>query len=187
MNILSEFQDDKKDYQSGKTQLEGVEVLNLHPWADERGFFLELERKEVSDPGNKVQEALVDFWKDIDLNKAQWSMSQVDSQNHIKGLHYHLKQSDIWFCPTPSKIKVVLLDVREDSKTTGQTQAVILGKDNLKLLKIPPGVAHGYHALTCPANLIYCTTVAFNPADPDEYRIPWDYEKVKGLWEVRNG
>ncbi|MDD4351817.1 MAG: dTDP-4-dehydrorhamnose 3,5-epimerase family protein [Candidatus Gracilibacteria bacterium] len=187
MPILSEFHDDQKDYKAAKTKLEGVEILDLKPWADERGFFLELSRKQVTDKGNPAQAPLVEFWQEVDLNKAQWSMSQVDAEAYIKGLHYHLKQTDIWFCPAPSKLKVVLLDAREDSKTAGQTQTVILGKDNFKLLKIPPGVAHGYKALTNPANLIYCTTVPFNPSDPDEYRIAWDHEKVRDLWDVKNG
>ena len=44
---------------------------------------------------------------------AQMNYTIVDVENHIKGLHYHLKQQDVWYCPHPSKAKFVLFDVQE--------------------------------------------------------------------------
>jgi len=185
MKILKEFTNQAKTYAAKAQPLEGVEVLELKSWNDERGFFLELERQEVTDPKNVYQKALAAFWQKIDLKKAQWSLSQVDRSDYIKGLHYHLEQTDIWFCPPPSKLKVVLFDVRSDSKTAGMTQTVILGAGHPCLLKIPAGVAHGYRTLTASANLLYCTTRTFNPVKPDEYRIAWDHAKVRKLWELK--
>jgi dTDP-4-dehydrorhamnose 3,5-epimerase len=113
--------------------------------------------------------------------------SIVDADGHIKGLHYHLRQEDIWFFPPPSKAKVVLLDVRKSSPTFGKTQVLVAGGGNDLLIRIPEGVAHGYRPLTNPCSLLYWVTEAFDPANPDELRISWDHPAVKGLWEIPNG
>jgi len=118
---------------------------------------------------------------------AQLNYSIVDAVGHIKGLHYHLRQDDIWFFPPPSKAKVVLYDIRKDSPTRGQTQVVVAGGGQDLLVRIPPGVAHGYLPLTNPCALLYVVTEAFDPANPDEYRIAWDHPAVKDLWDIPNG
>jgi dTDP-4-dehydrorhamnose 3,5-epimerase len=114
------------------------------------------------------------------------NFSLVTASDHVKGLHYHLKQSDIWFCPPPSKLKVVMLDLRKDSPTAGQTQVVVLGDGKDALVKIPPGVAHGYRPLTVPCGLFYVVTRCFDLDAPDEYRVAWDHPLVRDLWPVRN-
>ena len=35
--------------------------------------------------------------------------------------------------------------------------------------------------------LLYFVTETFDPAKPDELRIPWDHPAVKALWDVPNG
>ena len=54
------------------------------------------------------------------------------------------------------------------------------------LVKIPPGVAHGYRPLTVPCGLFYLVTRCFDLGDPDEYRVAWDHPAVRGLWDVAN-
>jgi dTDP-4-dehydrorhamnose 3,5-epimerase len=118
---------------------------------------------------------------------AQINFTMVNAENHIKGLHYHLKQQDVWFCPSPSKAKFVLYDVRKDSPTSGQTQVVVAGDGQDVLVRIPEGVAHGYRPLTNPCALFYIVTRTFDAQDPDEWRIAWDHPAVKDLWEIPNG
>lgn len=185
-DIQKEFHSKSKGY-SPKTPIDGVEQVALQPWYDERGFFMELCRKQVTDEKNEMQKALVKFWEEIDFNTAQWSIANVEIDNHIKGLHYHLKQKDVWFFPKGSKAKIVLLDIREKSPTKGQTQVVIMGGDKPSFLKIPEGVAHGYRPLTNPCTIIYCVTKPFDINDPDELRVPWDHPAIKDLWGTKNG
>lgn len=86
----------------------------------------------------------------------------------IKAFHYHEKQDDLWFFPT-GHAQVVLYDLREGSKTKGETDVYYMGEDNPMLLLIPKGVAHGYRVLgETPLTIIYFTTMSYNQDQPDE-------------------
>jgi dTDP-4-dehydrorhamnose 3,5-epimerase len=178
--LLAEFGGRKKSYEKAAA-IAGVEVLPLRRHVDDRGLFLEVFRSHSTHLGT---ESLVEFFAGLDL--AQHNYSLVTTEDHVKGLHYHLKQADVWFCPPPFKLKVVLLDLRRGSPTAGQAQVVVLGDGRDALVKIPPGVAHGYRPLTVPCGLFYLVTSCFDLGDPDEYRVPWDHAAVRGLWDVAN-
>jgi dTDP-4-dehydrorhamnose 3,5-epimerase len=170
----------RKSYGKAAT-IAGVEVLALQRHVDDRGLFLEVFRGRATHPGS---EPLVSFFTGVET--AQLNYSLVTTADHVKGLHYHLKQADVWFCPPPFKLKVVLLDLRRSSPTAGATQVVVLGDGRDALVKIPPGVAHGYRPLTVPCGLFYVVTRCFDIADPDEYRVAWDHPAVRDLWDVKN-
>jgi len=129
-----------------------------------------------------VTEPLARFFAGVEV--AQLNYSLVTTEDHVKGLHYHLKQDDVWFCPPPFKLKVVLFDLRKASPTAGRTQVVVLGEGRDAWLRIPAGVAHGYRPLTVPCGLFYLVTRCFDPADPDEHRVAWDHPAVCDLWET---
>ena len=179
--IADEFRSDVKAYPA-KTALDGVKTLRLARHVDDRGFFQEIYRAKSDHPGS---DALADFFHDVPV--AQMNFTIVDAPNHVKGLHYHLKQQDVWYCPHPSKAKFVLLDVRKASPTFGRTQVIVAGGGQDLLVRIPEGVAHGYRPLTIPCALFYIVTRTFDPKDPDEFRIAWDHPAVKDLWDVQNG
>jgi dTDP-4-dehydrorhamnose 3,5-epimerase len=179
--IGDEYRSDVKAY-TVRAPLEGVRVLRLGRHVDDRGFFQEIYRVKADHPGS---EALADFFRDVPV--AQINFTIVDVPDHVKGLHYHLKQQDVWYCPHPWKAKFVLLDVRRDSPTYGMTQVIVAGDGQDLLVRIPEGVAHGYRPLTNPCGLFYIVTRTFDAKDPDEFRIPWDHPAVRDLWEVPNG
>lgn len=179
--IGDEFRSGVKSY-SGKTPINGVRVHRLGRHVDDRGFLQEIYRAKANHPGS---EALADFFRDVTV--AQINFTVVNTDNHVKGLHYHLKQQDVWFCPHPSKAKFVLLDVRKDSPTFGATQVLVAGDGQDLLVRIPEGVAHGYRPLTNPCALLYIVTRTFDAHDPDEWRIPWDHPAVRDLWDIPNG
>jgi dTDP-4-dehydrorhamnose 3,5-epimerase len=179
-DLLDGFVPEKKSY-AAPAPIAGVEVLQLQRHVDDRGLFLEIYRNAATHAGS---EGLAGFFQDVE--PAQLNYSLVTAQDHVKGLHYHLKQSDAWFCPPPFKLKAVMLDLRRASPTAGATQAVVLGDGNDSWLKIPPGVAHGYRPLSVPCGLFYIVTRCFDLTDPDEYRIPWDHPAVRDLWGTKN-
>ncbi len=179
--IGGEFRSGVKSY-TKPGPIEGVSVLKLQRFVDDRGFFQEIYRAKADHPAS---EPLAAFFKDVPVQQMNFTI--VDVENHIKGLHYHLKQQDIWYCPHPYKAKFVLLDVRKDSPTYQRTQVFVAGDGSDILVRIPEGVAHGYRPLTNPCALFYIVTRTFNPADPDEWRIAWDHPLVKDLWEIPNG
>ncbi len=177
-DILPEHRGPAKRYGGGGS-IAGVEVLRLRRHVDDRGLFLEIYRKAGAQAGPAE---LAAFFEGIEI--AQMNYSVVDAETTVKGLHYHLKQTDIWFCPPDGKMKIVLLDVRRDSPTSGRTQVLVAGDGNDLWVKIPPGVAHGYRPLTRRCGLLYIVTRPFDLEDPDEYRIPWDHPAVRDLWEI---
>ena len=179
--IGPEFAQGTKTYEK-PAPIEGVRVHRLTRFVDDRGFFQEIYRKKDDHPGS---EALAAYFADVPV--AQINFTIVDAENHVKGLHYHLKQQDIWFCPHPYKAKFVLFDVRKGSPTYLKTQVIVAGGGQDLLVRIPEGVAHGYRPLTNPCALFYIVTRTFDLADPDEWRIAWDHPAVKDLWDVPNG
>jgi len=179
-DVLPEFHSDRKSYPAA-TFIDGVSLLPLRRYVDDRGFFMELYRNRADHAGT---EEMARFFEQVPM--AQLNFSIVNAADHIKGLHYHFRQEDLWFCPPPSKMKVVLFDVRSGSPTAGLTQVVVLGDGKDAILRIPAGVAHGYRPLTNPCSLFYIVTKTFDLADPDEYRVAWDHPSIKDLWEIPN-
>ena len=180
-SIGPEFVQGTKSYEK-PGPIAGVEIHRLQRFVDDRGFFQEVYRAGANHPGS---EGLARFFADVPV--AQINFTIVNVEDHIKGLHYHLKQQDVWYCPHPYKAKFVLFDVRKDSPTYMRTQVIVAGDGQDLLVRIPEGVAHGYMPLTHPCGLFYIVTRTFDLADPDEWRIAWDHPAVKDLWEVPNG
>ncbi|NOZ79450.1 MAG: hypothetical protein GXP48_09805 [Acidobacteria bacterium] len=180
-DILAEHRGSIKSYERADN-LDGVEILRLARHVDDRGLFLEIYRARATHPGSAE---LARFFEGIEV--AQVNYSIVDLTTTVKGLHYHLGQTDVWFCPPDSKMKIVLWDLRASSPTSGQTQTIIAGGGRDIWVKIPPGVAHGYRPLTDRCALVYIVTRPFDAQDPDERRIPWDHPAIRDLWDVENG
>ncbi len=142
----------------------GVELKELVTHADERGFFREIIR--VNDP----------IFKE---GFGQWSHT-VTNQNAAKAWHIHQKQIDWWYIPI-GVVKAVLYDLREGSATRGELMEILMGDQHpAKVLKIPPGVAHGYRVLQGPAHVFYITSNIYNPQD--EGRIPHDDPSIGYDW-----
>jgi dTDP-4-dehydrorhamnose 3,5-epimerase len=107
----------------------------------------------------------------------------------IKAYHLHLRQTDVWYVPPSDRVLVVLLDVRQQSGTEGTRLRLTLGAGASRLLRIPPGVAHGARNLgASPARIVYFTDLHFSaePATCDEGRLPWDHAGAD-VWEPTRG
>jgi len=140
----------------------GIAVLQVH--GDERGRFLESYRREWFPGGREMVQA----------NRADRVAGSV------VGLHYHLKQSDYWYVPQGSA-RVVLHDLRRGSPTDGATLALDLDGDSARGVYIPPGVAHGFAALT-DLTITYLVDGYYDPAD--ELGVAWDDPDVGADWGV---
>ncbi|MBK6406437.1 MAG: dTDP-4-dehydrorhamnose 3,5-epimerase family protein [Holophagales bacterium] len=95
--IGEEFRSGTKAY-AKPGPIEGVDILRLPRFVDDRGFFQEIYRAKADHPGS---EGLAAYFRDVPV--AQMNYTIVDVENHIKGLHYHLKQQDVWYCPHLSR------------------------------------------------------------------------------------
>jgi dTDP-4-dehydrorhamnose 3,5-epimerase len=107
----------------------------------------------------------------------------------IKAFHLHVRQTDVWYVPPGDRLLIVLLDVRQGSPTEGVRMRLVLGDGTSRLLRIPPGVAHGARNLGAgPGRVIYFTDLHFSaePSSCDEGRLPWDFAGAD-VWEVTRG
>jgi dTDP-4-dehydrorhamnose 3,5-epimerase len=83
----------------------------------------------------------------------------------IKGWHIH-KRMVLNYAVPSGRIKFVLYDAREGSRTRGELQELFLGEDNYCLVQVPPGVWNGFKGIgTTPAIVANCSSIEH---DPDE-------------------
>jgi dTDP-4-dehydrorhamnose 3,5-epimerase len=157
--------------------IEGVEVTELRRHHDDGGSMTELARLVDGAP-----QGMAGF------TVRQVNFSEIEP-GAIKAFHLHARQTDVWFVPPTDRVLLVLLDVRTGSRTEGTTMRLVLGSGASRLVRIPPGVAHGARNLgTAVGRIIYFTDVHFSPdpADCDEGRLPWDYLGA-AVWDVTRG
>jgi dTDP-4-dehydrorhamnose 3,5-epimerase len=144
--------------------LDGVVLKDLVTHADERGFFREIIR--VTD----------DFFAE---GFGQWSHSMLYT-GVVKAWHLHRLQVDWWFVPV-GVLKVALHDLRPESPTYHETVEIWLGEHQpARVLRVPPGVAHGCKCISGPAHLFYITSKIYDPSD--EVRIPHNDDTIGYDW-----
>jgi dTDP-4-dehydrorhamnose 3,5-epimerase len=73
----------------------------------------------------------------------------------------------------------VLHDLREGSPTDGATLVLEIGEHDHRGVFIPPGVGHGFAAVT-DMTLTYLVDAYYNPAD--ELGVAWDDPDVGADW-----
>ncbi|MFA5859445.1 MAG: dTDP-4-dehydrorhamnose 3,5-epimerase family protein [Elusimicrobiota bacterium] len=107
---------------------------------------------------------------------------------YVKAWHYHKKQWDN-FCVVNGKMRVVLYDNRETSKSCGKVQVIDLSSSKPQLLIIPPKVVHGFACISKKAcYVLNMPTKLYNYKTPDEFRIPLASETVPyRLWRKCKG
>ncbi|MDO8613479.1 MAG: dTDP-4-dehydrorhamnose 3,5-epimerase family protein [Dehalococcoidia bacterium] len=148
--------------------IQGVEVKQLTPRADERGFLMELLRSD-----------------DSIFTKFGQCYVSMNYPGVIRAWHWHKKQDD-FFVVMKGMIKVGLYDMREGSPTRGEVGEFYLGDNNNIMLKIPVGVVHGYKTVgTEPSLLINFPSEVYNPQEPDEYRLPWNTDQIPFDWDIQ--
>jgi dTDP-4-dehydrorhamnose 3,5-epimerase len=106
----------------------------------------------------------------------------------IKAFHLHKRQTDVWYVPPCDKLLLVLHDCRKGSATENQTMRFVIGDGTSRIVRIPPGVAHGCRNLAGErGRILYFVDVQFSTGpDCDEGRLPWDYLGSE-IWEVVRG
>ena len=157
--------------------IDGVEIVELKRFSDDGGSMTELARLTDGHP-----QAIAGF------TLRQINSSEVEP-GAIKAFHLHQRQTDVWYVPPTDRMLLVLIDTRQGSKTEGARIRLTLGAGASRLVRIPPGVAHGVRNLAATAGwIIYFTDVHFSPEPSmcDEGRLPWDYAGAE-IWEVTRG
>jgi dTDP-4-dehydrorhamnose 3,5-epimerase len=163
------------------TTIDGVALVPLARHTDDGGALTELVRL-TDGPGGGHAEGLAGF------TVRQVNFSEL-APGVIKAFHLHVRQTDVWYVPPGDRLLIVLLDVRQGSKTEGARMRFVLGDGASRLLRIPPGVAHGVRNVgTASGRIVYFTDLHFSaePSSCDEGRLPWDFAGAD-VWEVTRG
>ena len=149
--------------------IDGVVVKHARVHGDDRGFLMEVVRDD-----------------EPVFREVKQTTFTVSYPGVIKAFHWHRRQWDIWFVST-GMVQAVLYDLREGAPSCGQTEVWYMGDRNPLVIAIPPSVAHGYRVLGAePAALFYHTTERYDPAAPDEERIPFDDPRIAFDWRTKN-
>lgn len=147
-----------------ESTIEGVAFKDLVTNTDERGLFRELIRSTD------------EFFSE---GFAQWSQS-VMFYGVTKAWHLHRQQIDWWYVAT-GVLRIGLADTRPDSPSFKRTMDFMMGDlQPARILRIPPGVAHGCKVIQGPATLFYITSRIYDP--DDELRIPYDTPEIDFDW-----
>jgi dTDP-4-dehydrorhamnose 3,5-epimerase len=149
--------------------IDGVKVKKLAVNCDERGRLAEILRSD----------------EDVFIKFGQVYMTTV-YQGTVKAWHFHKKQVDSFVC-VKGMIKLVLYDTRPKSKTKGELNEFFIGEHNMSLVQIPQNVYHGFKGISDNESIIINTpTEAYNPKDPDEFRLDANTKKIPYDWKRKD-
>jgi len=140
----------------------GVRLIPLRRFEDERGWFMELMRASLL------------------LKPVRQSNLVFSRQGVIRGLHYHERGQDDLFVCVQGMVRVVVLDLE-----SGETFSEDIGDDNPVAVYVPGRHAHGYEALT-DCLFLYHVTEEYDRDDPDEHEVAWNDPRVAHLWSTES-
>jgi len=154
------------------TAIPGVVLFEPTPHRDHRGFFTRtfeasMARAAGVDPGTFVQDSLSRSRRGV-----------------LRGLHVRVGRGEAKLvrCSAGAVFDVVV-DLRPDSPEFGRWLSFDLDGDSQRSVYIPAGCAHGFQALTDPADTSYRIDREHDPAedltiayDDPTLAIPWPLE-----------
>lgn len=153
-----------------KTKIDGLLIIEPRVFGDERGFFYETYHV------GRYKEAGIaeDFVQD---NRSR------SSGGVLRGLHFQKnKPQGKLVTVTNGVVYDVAVDLRPDSETFGQYEAITLTGENKIQFYIPPGFAHGFCVLSDVADFQYKCTDFYDPSD--EGGLIWNDEFLNIDWPV---
>lgn len=152
------------------TPIDGAYVIELEPFADDRGFFARsFCAREFAERG-------------LEPAVAQCNVSFNHRAGTLRGLHYQLPpaaETKLVRC-TSGAIHDVIVDLRPESKSYLQHYGVELSASNRRALYVPGRVAHGYQTLVDATEVSYQVGEFYTPGaerglrhDDPAFAIAW--------------
>ncbi len=151
---------------------EGAFAIEPEPVTDSRGIFSRIFCR------NEFQRIL------NGRNIVQINHSMTRKKGSIRGMHFQY--------PPKSEVKMVkclrgsvfdvMIDLRNGSSTFLKWHGEILSADNMKMMFIPEGFAHGFQALEKYCELLYFHTEIYSPEH--EGGVRYDDSKVGIKWPL---
>lgn len=154
-----------------RTPLEGLLVIDIDYFRDERGFFIETwHQRDFAAAG-------------LDLQFVQDNHSR-SGRNVIRGIHYQDMTAPVGKLVrcTAGSVYDVAVDLRAGSPTFGAWFGIELNADNKKQVYLPVGFGHGFATLSESAEVQYKQTGFYAPAA--EGSILWNDSEIGVDWPV---
>lgn len=133
------------------TPLDGLKVIKLQQFGDERGFFMERFNADVFRANG------------LNANVFQVNHS-MSTKGVLRGLHF---QTNPWQCKIVGciggQINDVAVDIRPNSPTFGQHFMLEISSPNV-MLYVPHGFAHGFEVVSEVAHLLYFVDSKYDKA-----------------------
>jgi dTDP-4-dehydrorhamnose 3,5-epimerase len=156
-----------------ETGFDGLVVLKPKVIEDPRGYFMESYRYDVLKS------------KGIDIHFIQDNQSK-SRRGVLRGLHYQNAPY-----PQTKLVRVlsgeildVVVDLRKEKSTFGQSFAISLSAENKKQMLVPKGFAHGFLVLSEMAEILYKCDEFYHPEaeggimyDDPALKIDWGMKK----------
>jgi len=140
--------------------LEGIQIKPLKRKFDERGFFLELMRKNWKE-----------LLKEDDIVQANLSISYPGI---IRAWHRHLRGQVDYFIALKGAIKICAYN-----EETGELNEIISTGNDLQIIRMPGKYWHGFKVISNePAWLLYFVNKLYDYEQPDEERRPWNDQTI---------
>ncbi len=146
------------------------EALVIAPdvFMDERGYFKETysqkKYESLGIPNAFVQDNLSCSRKGV-----------------LRGMHYDLRMAKLVQC-LEGVIYDAIVDMREESPTYKQWDALELSSDNHLQLYVPQGFAHGFYVLSDYAVVLYKQTALYDPRH--ERAVSWRDPSIGIEWPL---
>ncbi len=145
--------------------IDGVEMRPLRVIADDRGRLVEVLRSD-DDAFRKFGQVYV----------------TTAYPGVVKAWHCHAKQTD-HLAVISGMARIGLYDDRDGSPTRGRTGDVCAGVHNPVLVKVPPGVWHGFRCVSVNECVVMnVPTEVYDRDRPDEIRRPAHDEAIPFDW-----
>jgi dTDP-4-dehydrorhamnose 3,5-epimerase len=154
-----------------RTPIDDVLVVRHEVFRDERGFFMEVYRRDLFTDAGLPREF-------VQLNHSR------SARGVLRGLHFQ------WEPPMGKLMRVtqgtaflVAVDIRVGSPTLGKWFGLELSSDSNQQLWAPAGFARGFCALSEFVEIEYLTTGTYNGAA--ESGIRWNDPEIGITWPVK--
>lgn len=154
------------------TYIPGVLIIEPNVYRDNRGFFMEYYNKDafLEDGG------FTDLFVQDNHSRSKKGV--------LRGLHYQINPH-----PMGKLVKVVKgrafdvgVDIRSGSPTYGKWYGDVLDGESHRMFYFPPGIAHGFLALSDDAEFLYKCTGMHNAES--EKAIAWNDPDIKIAWPI---
>ena len=148
------------------SKIEGVQILKKNQIIDDRGKVMHMLRND-----------------DKNFEKFGEIYFSTVNPKFVKAWHLHEKMT-LNYVAAYGKIKLVLYDGREKSKTFGKIQEIFLSNDNHLLVSIPPLIWNGFSS--ADDNLAVLANCSDIPHDKMEIsRLDYDDPKFPYNWKKK--